>query len=145
MDAIRLSDHTPVMMKRVYSTEFDGDYEHHISEYVSSPAQLRDPDNHCIPTIEVLRAPHDADHVILVMPLLREWKSPRFDTIGEALDMIRQAFKVRQPIYYLVSHLSHVLGASIPPPKSHCPPVTTRILVPMSSNNSLAIVQDGTL
>lgn len=103
MDAIRLSDNRQVMMKKIYSKEVRlGVYEHQhlINAYVSSPDQLEDSDNHCIPCIEILRIPGDYRHVILIMPLCRRWYVPRFDTVGEALDMIQQAFKV--------CHISHV-------------------------------------
>lgn len=94
MDAIRLFDKKPVMMKRVHSKERGLNHEHRISEYVSSPEQLQDADNHCVPLYEILEVPDDDDHVVLVMPLLRRWDNPRFDTIGECLDMFLQIFRV---------------------------------------------------
>lgn len=95
MDAIRLGDNKPVMLKRIYSKYAQVTFEHGIAEFVSSEEQLQDPDNHCMPIYEILKIPGDATFVVLVMPLLRDWDSPRFDTIGECLDVFFQIFKVR--------------------------------------------------
>lgn len=94
MDAICLSDNKPVMMKRIYSRERKANYEHLICEYVSSPEQLQDPDNHCVPIYEILEILDNNDHVVIVMPLLCHWHNPRFNTIGECLDLFLQIFKV---------------------------------------------------
>lgn len=94
MDAVRLRDSKPVMLKKIHSTASKFDDEQLVSEFVSTPEQLRDPDNHCVPCIDVLRIPGDDEDVIIIMPLLRQWMSPRFDTIGEVVDMVYQAFKV---------------------------------------------------
>lgn len=94
MDAIRLSDNKAVMLKKIYSRDSNVNYEQFISEFVSTPDGRQDPDNCCVHCLEVLRIPDDDEHVIIIMPLLREWRTPRFDTIGEAVNMIHQAFKV---------------------------------------------------
>jgi len=54
-----------------------------------------DPRNHSVQTLESLNPPDDADLVILVMPLLREFDSPRFDKLGEVIACCRQLFEVR--------------------------------------------------
>ncbi|KAF9480286.1 hypothetical protein BDN70DRAFT_979745 [Pholiota conissans] len=43
----------------------------------------KDPRNHCAPVYEMLEIPDDETLSILVSPLLRPFKSPRFDTVGE--------------------------------------------------------------
>lgn len=56
---------------------------------------LSDPQNHCVPLLEVLIPPDETpDTRILVMPLLRPFDSPIFDTFGEAVECIRQLFEV---------------------------------------------------
>lgn len=95
MDAVRLSDKKQVMLKRICSRERYVNREQDVSEFVSSEEQLQDPTNHCVPILEILPVPGDNGKAIIVMPLLRKWRSPRFDTIGEAVDMFRQAFEVR--------------------------------------------------
>lgn len=94
MDAIRLGDNKAVMLKKIYSKSIHATFEQQIAEFVSSAEQLQDPDNHCIPVYETLKIPGDERNVIIVMPLLREWHSPRFDTVGECLDLFQQIFKV---------------------------------------------------
>lgn len=94
MDAIRVSDNTPVMLKKIFSADHESNFEMRISEYVSSAEQLSDPDNHCVHIYEVLEIPDDSENVIIVMPLLCPFDFPRFDTIGECLDFFQQIFKV---------------------------------------------------
>ena len=54
-----------------------------------------DPRNHCVPFLEVIPCPDDDDLTIVVMPFLREFDSPDFDTMGEVLEFIRQMLEVR--------------------------------------------------
>jgi hypothetical protein len=95
MDAIHLPDKTPVMLKKIYSKDHVSNYEMRVLEYVSFPEQLSDPDNHCVYLYEVLEIPDDSENVIIAMPLLCPFDFPRFDTIGECLDLFQQIFKVR--------------------------------------------------
>lgn len=55
---------------------------------------LNDPQNHCVPLLKVLTSPSGNPYTrILVMPLLRPFDSPIFDTFGEAIECIRQLFE----------------------------------------------------
>jgi hypothetical protein len=47
-----------------------------------------------VPIYDVLQVLDEDDRVLLVMPLLREYSSPRFDTFGEAVDFFKQIFEV---------------------------------------------------
>jgi hypothetical protein len=38
----------------------------------------------------------DDEKIILVMPLLREYYDPRFDTVGEVIEFFQQVFEVRK-------------------------------------------------
>jgi hypothetical protein len=58
-----------------------------------------DPRNHCVPIYEVLQLPDDEDKLILVMPLLKEYDIPRFDTIGEVVEFFQQLFEVSKSSY----------------------------------------------
>ena len=50
-----------------------------------------------------LQPPDDEDMLILVMPLLRWYDDPRFDTLGEAVHFFDQIFKVwSKPIEWRV-------------------------------------------
>ncbi|EIW83434.1 hypothetical protein CONPUDRAFT_102207 [Coniophora puteana RWD-64-598 SS2] len=94
LDAVRLSDGQFVMLKMIFESRHPHEVE--IGQYLSSEPLASDPANHCVPLYEVLRVPHDdADddiRLILVMPLLRTFDDPPFDTVGEVLDLCGQVF-----------------------------------------------------
>lgn len=96
MDAVRLKDGAPVILKQVHKIGNRYDQEAEISLYLSSPKLSNDSQNHCIPIYEMLEIPNDDQSAILVMPLLHEFKSPRFDTIRECVDFFQQIFKARE-------------------------------------------------
>lgn len=50
-------------------------------------------DNHCMVASQMLRLP-DEDTVVLVMPFLRAFDNPPFDSIGEVLECCGQLFEV---------------------------------------------------
>ncbi|KAL0575122.1 hypothetical protein V5O48_006848 [Marasmius crinis-equi] len=78
----------PVMLKRVPATSD----ELRIASYLGSAlAGTRFRDNRCVPIYEVMTAPSESgSDKIMVMPQLRPFNSPDFDTVGEALDCFRQ-------------------------------------------------------
>jgi hypothetical protein len=92
MDAIRISDGKAVGLKKVSKSRHP--YEEEIIRFFSSDPLAKDPRNHCVPAFEILSVPDDRDLIIIVMPLLREYDSPRFDTYGEAVECIRQLLEV---------------------------------------------------
>ncbi|KAG7445565.1 uncharacterized protein BT62DRAFT_1006564 [Guyanagaster necrorhizus] len=61
-----------------------------LSVFLSSPPPSEDSHNHCAPIYDVLQSPHDTDYEILVMPWLRKFLSPSFDTVGELVESFRQ-------------------------------------------------------
>jgi len=79
-------------MKRVHPS--DHPYEVDIGTYLSSESLASDPRNHCIPIYDVIKVPDDGDAVLIVMPMLRKYSSPRFDTFGEVANYFRQVFEV---------------------------------------------------
>ncbi|KAJ7153503.1 hypothetical protein C8R43DRAFT_1002273 [Mycena crocata] len=97
MDATRISDNTHVMMKISRVDQYPN--EASIAEFLSSADLADDPRNHCVPIYEMLRVPNLSDIVILVMPLLYELQSPKFETIGEAVECFRQLFEGLQFIH----------------------------------------------
>lgn len=94
LDAKRTSDGITVMLKRVDKlrnpTEVD------MTTMLSSPPYSSDPRNHCVPVLEVLQDPDDSKYQLLVLPLLREYCAPRFDTVGEVIDCLRQIIQCLQ-------------------------------------------------
>jgi len=91
IDATRLSDGTTVSLKKVSLSRHP--YEVEIGRFFSSEPLASDPRNHCVPIYDVLNVPDDDDICILVMPLLRANDSPRFQTVGEAVEFFRQLFE----------------------------------------------------
>ena len=65
-----------------------------IALYLSSPALVSQPSNHCIPVYEIFTLNGENNIVIMVMPLLRLYSDPSFDTIGEVVECFRQLFEV---------------------------------------------------
>jgi len=80
-------------MKRI--SKDDHPYEVEIATFLSSKGLASDPKNHCIPIYEALTVPDDPEnHNVIVMPLVRGFDCPRFQTVGEAVDFFGQFFEV---------------------------------------------------
>lgn len=83
-----------MVLKRIQKDQYSTGTETEIACYVSVSALQDNPDNHCVRVLEVLHNPADGGFEVLVMPLLRPFDSPRFETVGEGIDFFQQAFKV---------------------------------------------------
>ena len=81
-----------VTLKRIRRK--DHPYEADIGLYFSSQALASQPANHCVHVYEVFTLDGEDDAMIMVMPLLRPYTDPSFDTIGEAMECFRQLFEV---------------------------------------------------
>ncbi|TFK74307.1 hypothetical protein BDN72DRAFT_955922 [Pluteus cervinus] len=103
IDATRIEDGKHVILKRVDIK--DHPYELDITKLWSSEALSGNPQNHCIPLLQVLYPPDHTDHVIFVLPFLRKFNAPRFDTVGEVIDCLDQLFKGLQFIHH--HHVAH--------------------------------------
>ncbi|KAJ7147612.1 hypothetical protein C8R43DRAFT_889589 [Mycena crocata] len=101
IDAIRVKDGLAVVLKKLKRSSPDSATETKIGLYFSTPPQASHPWNHCIPTYEVLHVPDDDEHELVVMPALRRFTSPRFDTVGEVVECWRQIF---QGIQFMHAH-----------------------------------------
>ncbi|KAJ7181906.1 hypothetical protein C8R46DRAFT_985174 [Mycena filopes] len=87
MNAVRRSDQSRVMFKWVSTSIYSNEVE--IAQFLGCGSQR--PENHCIPILEpALDDPDDPDKKLLVMPLCVDISAPRFETVGEVLDCIRQ-------------------------------------------------------
>jgi len=91
LDATRISDGKLVAIKAIRKSVHP--FEAEIGQYLSSEPLASDPHNHCAPIYDVLQDPHDEDKQLLVMPFLRQYDDPRFQTIGEAVEFFRQIFQ----------------------------------------------------
>jgi hypothetical protein len=100
LDATRIEDGSYVGLKRISKTRHP--HETDIALFVSSEALSSDPTNHCIPVSEVLQVPDDKDLVIMIMPFLRPYDDPPFDTFGETVECYRQILEVPHVIHYML-------------------------------------------
>jgi hypothetical protein len=91
LDATRISDGEFVMLKAVRRN--DHPFEVEIARYLMSEPLRSDPMNHCVPILDVLSV-QDEPRDIIVMPLLRPFSDPPFDTFGEVIECLRQLFEV---------------------------------------------------
>jgi len=93
-DAIHIPTGEQVALK-LTRTQYNAS-EVDIMQYLSSEAVSSEPHNYCVKLLGILYPPGDSQkHIqILVMPLLHTFSSPKFDTIGEALECFRQLFYV---------------------------------------------------
>ncbi|KAH9921526.1 kinase-like domain-containing protein [Epithele typhae] len=97
MDARRISDRALVIFKKV-KTESE---EVKLATYLSSEPLRQDPNNHCVPILDVIVDEEDPAVSFLVMPYLRHINDPLFDTVGSILDCIGQLLR---GLVFLHSH-----------------------------------------
>ncbi|KAG2153111.1 kinase-like domain-containing protein [Suillus bovinus] len=101
MDATRISDGLFISLKVVDRSVHPHEVE--IGQYFMMEPLASDPKNHCVPFLDVLSVPNEDGKNILVMPLLVDFTMPRFDTVGEVVECLRQLFEG-----LLFMHTNHV-------------------------------------
>ena len=79
MDATRISDGRPVMLKRLLREE--GPYELEINKLFLTEPLASDLRNHCVRVLDVIELPDDPP--IVVHPLLRPFSDSPLQTYGE--------------------------------------------------------------
>jgi len=98
MDATRISDGKPVMLKMLPFEE--GPYELEINNLFSAEPLYSNPRNRCVQTLDVIRLPDDPP--IIVQPLLRPFYDPRLRTYGEFVTFFAQICEV-SPVFPLMT------------------------------------------
>jgi hypothetical protein len=89
MDATRIRDRKQVMLKKVLPEE--GPHELSITRYFSSNELRDDPRNHCVPLLDLIdTVDTKLDKKLMVMPFLRPFNHPRFQTFGEFVAFFMQ-------------------------------------------------------
>jgi hypothetical protein len=91
MDGTRRRDGKQVMLKKVYPDE--GPHELIITQLFSSGKFARDPRNHCVPLLDIFEIPQNGQK-LLVMPFLRPFNNPSFQTFGEFVAFFTQICEV---------------------------------------------------
>nr|GAT50792.1 predicted protein [Mycena chlorophos] len=89
IDAVRINDGSLVVLKRIDRRRHA--HEVRIGEFFTSLGPSKE--NHCVPILDKLQDPDDDQTTIIVMPYLRRYNSPKFDTFGEAVEFFRQIFE----------------------------------------------------
>ncbi|KAG2051565.1 hypothetical protein BDR06DRAFT_983513 [Suillus hirtellus] len=102
IDATRMSDGLYISLKVV--NKLDHPHEVDIGQYFMMEHLVSNPKNHCVPLLDVLSVPNEDEKQILVMPLLLDFTKPRFDTVGEVVECLRQLFEG-----LLFMHTNHVV------------------------------------
>ncbi|KIK97189.1 hypothetical protein PAXRUDRAFT_825165 [Paxillus rubicundulus Ve08.2h10] len=82
---------TVVFIKKIYRDEHP--FEEDLALYLSSERLRKDPANHCVPIIDHFEDDEEEDIHYIVMPLLRPFNHPEFETVAEALDCMKQALQ----------------------------------------------------
>ncbi|KAJ7159465.1 kinase-like domain-containing protein [Mycena filopes] len=98
MDAVRIIDGLPVVLKRISNAlhRYEAEIHRHIASPGSEFSESLEPKNHCAPLFNLLHPPDNAEALILVMPLMRKYDDPPFDTVGEVVDFFHQIFEGMQ-------------------------------------------------
>jgi hypothetical protein len=91
MDATRISDGRPVMLKRLLSEE--GPYELQINRLFSTEPLSSNPRNRCVQLLDVIQLPNEEP--IMVHPLLRPFYDPPLRTYGEFVTFFVHICEVR--------------------------------------------------
>jgi hypothetical protein len=92
LDAVRVEDNKPVVIKRVQV----GSDEVAICRMLSSPELRKNPHNHAVPVLDYFAKDGESQRGFLVMPLLRKFDDPPFGTVREVVDFVRQILQVIQ-------------------------------------------------
>ncbi len=93
MDATRITDGKQVMLKKVLPEE--GPHELSITQYFSSAELKNHSRNHCVQLLELIDTPDsDVKQRLMVLPFLRPFNHPRFQTFGEFVAFFTQICEV---------------------------------------------------
>ena len=92
LDSTRISDGARVLLKLIPDDSAQSG-EREVLEYLNAPHLMSDPRNHTVPLLDVVKLPNSGQ-LVLVMPLLRWFNNPRFQTVGEAVEFFSQIFEV---------------------------------------------------
>jgi hypothetical protein len=79
------------MLKRLFPEE--GPHELLISRMFSSPEAIKNPRSHCVPLLDIIDIPNSGQKLI-VMPFLRPFNNPHFETYGEFVAFFAQICEV---------------------------------------------------
>ena len=125
IDGTRARDGKQVMFKKIPAGN-----ELEISQYLSSPGLMRESHNHCVPLLEILELPNSPEQKLIVMPFLRPFDNPRFQTFGEFVSFFTQICDVRlehNPTGIAISD-GLLSGSPIHAQTKYCAPVRPSVI-----------------
>ncbi|KAJ7501772.1 hypothetical protein B0H11DRAFT_1991047 [Mycena galericulata] len=91
MDATRVTDGVVVALKLITLYDSTASGEERIVLLLNSEPLASHPDNPCPKLYDILNVPDNKHQKLLVLPFLRRFDSPPFETVGEVMDFCRQA------------------------------------------------------
>ncbi|EPT04685.1 hypothetical protein FOMPIDRAFT_1034786 [Fomitopsis schrenkii] len=106
LDATRVSDGRLVMLKKVATDVHP--HEVDIGQFLSSKGLSSDARNNCVRILDVLSDPTENNLKLIVLPLLRRFYDPEFQTVGEVVACLQQ---LNQGLQFL--HAQHVAHRDI--------------------------------
>lgn len=99
--------------RMVYIKELAADSEEHrIAQILRQEEWTSDPQNHCVPVLNIFKDPQDQELVYLVMPFLRPMCDPSFHQVKEIMEFADQILEV---------DTSHLLTSKPPNSKTNPP------------------------
>ncbi|KDQ12538.1 hypothetical protein BOTBODRAFT_176475 [Botryobasidium botryosum FD-172 SS1] len=91
MDSTRTSDGRAVALKKLSPVSDAKEIE--ITRYFSQESLLSEVHNHCVLLLDILDPEDGSNIVFLVVPLLRYYDQPQFESLEDAVDFIRQTLE----------------------------------------------------
>jgi hypothetical protein len=92
MDAIRMRDGLPVMLKKVLPVESSQELK--INQFFSSSEYAQMSDNHCVPILDVVELQLSESQQLIVFPHLLPFHRSRIRTFGEFIIFFTQICEV---------------------------------------------------
>jgi hypothetical protein len=106
MDARRIDDNYAVMIKRI--DPHKNPAEINSTTALSGWTNACDPRNKCV-LVHAVNMHREDRHKLMIMPRLRPWDNPGFDTMGEAVGFFKQIIEVCRapPVHHSHTDASH--------------------------------------
>ncbi|TEB29036.1 hypothetical protein FA13DRAFT_1690318 [Coprinellus micaceus] len=80
-----------VVIKRIESDEDSTELD--VMAFLTAEERAGDPRNHCVRALGILDHPSDPQVQFVILPLLRKFDDPPFETIGEVVDFVGQVLE----------------------------------------------------